>query len=398
MCKNILRIPGIMESNIKVLGVKSNQYMLGASGIEQMQRVYLHRGTRIIAHGYGMCVQYFVIYDDEMNAVEIFNGNDVNAVDEYELDKYFTELHRVEDTVRPISKKFGIGFYYDESGVLVDDETIAKSLERAKVMAQFRKDVAERKAKESEDKTERLKRDYSYLKRVDNKYDHKICGENIRTELKRNFPTTKFSVRYKSFSGGDEYSITWQDGPTTKQVDAIVDKYGDMKPDAYSMGDYWDCVPSEFNHLYGSVGYVMTSRTISADALNKTKEKFADVTEDNMQTYPYGIEGANSYAHNYAHRSVDDMMHWLARSIDWQEVVPKQDEKQSAVCGNFEIVDYSDKSFAVVGDTKSIKDDLKRLGGRFNFRLSCGAGWIFPTTKIDDVKALPFKHYDYGKR
>lgn len=378
-----------MSNNIEFKGIKSNQFMLGASGkMEQMQSVYLHRGTKIIAHGYAMCVQYFVIYDDDMNAVEIFNGSDVNAdLDEYELDKYFSELHHIDDTVRPISKKFGIGFYYDESGVLIDDETINKSLERAKVMAQFRKDVAERKAKESEDKTERLKRDYSYLKRVDNKYDHKVCGENIRTELKRNFPTTKFSVRYKSFSGGDEYSITWQDGPTTKQVDAIVDKYSDMKPDAYSMGDYWDCVPSEFNHLYGSVGYVMTSRTISADALSKTKERFAGLTKGNMVQYNYGIEGANSYAYTYA-RSIEDMIHWLARSIDWQEVAPKQEEKHSAVCGDFEIVDYSDKSFAVVGDTKSIKDELKRLGGRFNFRLSCGAGWIFPKTKMDDVKAL----------
>lgn len=202
----------IMPSNIEILGTKSNQFMLGASGsMERLQSVYLHRGTKIIAHGYAMCVQYFVIYDDKMNAVEIFNGDDVHAdLDEYELDKYFSEFHHIDDTVRPISLRYGIGFYYDESGVLIDDETINRSLERAKVMAQFRKDVAERKAKESEDKTERLKKEYSYLQRIADKYsDHKTVGANIRTELKRNFPTTKFSVRYKSFSGGDEYNITW---------------------------------------------------------------------------------------------------------------------------------------------------------------------------------------------
>lgn len=379
-----------MPSNIEILGTKSNQFMLGASGsMERLQSVYLHRGTKIIAHGFAMCVQYFVIYDDKMNAVEIFNGDDVNAdLDEYELDKYFSELHHIDDTVRPISQRYGIGFYYDESGVLIDDETINISLERAKVMEQFRKEVAERKDRESKEKTERLKKEYSYLQRIADKYsDHKTVGANIRAELKRNFPTTKFSVRYKSFSGGDEYSITWQDGPTTKQVDAIVQKYQDMHPDAYSCGDYWDYEPSEFNHLYGGVSYVMTSRTISAEALSKTKERFADLTEENMVQYNYGIEGANSYAYTYA-RSIEDMIHWLARSIDWQEVAPKQEEKHSAVCGDFEIVDYSDKSFAVVGDTKNIKDDLKRLGGRFNFRLSCGAGWIFPKTKMDDVKAL----------
>jgi hypothetical protein len=205
-----------MVSNIELKGIKQNQFMLGANGLmEQLQSVYLHRGTKIIAHGYAMNVQYFVIYDDEMNAVEIFNGDDIHAdLDEYELDKYFSELRHIDDTVRPISKKFGIGFYYDESGVLIDDAIIEKSLKRAKVIAQFRKEVAERKDRESKDKTERLKKEYSYLKPVENRFDHKVCGANIRTELKRNFPTTKFSVRYNSFNGGDEYTITWADGPT----------------------------------------------------------------------------------------------------------------------------------------------------------------------------------------
>lgn len=54
----------------------------------------------------------------------------------------------------------------------------------------------------------------------------------------------------------------------------------------------------------------------------------------------------------------------------------------------YTILDYSDKAFAVVGETKRIKDMLKANGGRFNFHLSCGAGWIFPKSKLNDVKAL----------
>ena len=42
-----------------------------------------------------------------------------------------------------------------------------------------------------------------------------------------------------------------------------------------------------------------------------------------------------------------------------------------------QIVDYSEKAIAIIGDTKPIKDLLKELGGSFNMRLSCGAGWIF---------------------
>lgn len=49
------------------------------------------------------------------------------------------------------------------------------------------------------------------------------------------------------------------------------------------------------------------------------------------------------------------------------------------------IVDYSDRAVAVIGETKSMKETLKSLGGRFNPRLSCGSGWIFPKTKMNEL-------------
>ena len=53
---------------------------------------------------------------------------------------------------------------------------------------------------------------------------------------------------------------------------------------------------------------------------------------------------------------------------------------------NIQLVEYSDRSFAVVGDTKDIKDKLKELSGHFNKFLNCGAGWIFSNKKRDDVE------------
>ena len=71
----------------------------------------------------------------------------------------------------------------------------------------------------------------------------------------------------------------------------------------------------------------------------------------------------------------------------------KKEEGKEEAPGTFEnleiqVIDYSEKAIAVVGETKAIKDDLKKLGGRFNYRLKCGAGWIFPKTKLEDVKTL----------
>lgn len=55
---------------------------------------------------------------------------------------------------------------------------------------------------------------------------------------------------------------------------------------------------------------------------------------------------------------------------------------------DIEILDYSDKAIAVIGNTKPIKEHLKNLGGKFNPFLKCGPGWIFPKTKRAAIKNI----------
>jgi hypothetical protein len=50
-----------------------------------------------------------------------------------------------------------------------------------------------------------------------------------------------------------------------------------------------------------------------------------------------------------------------------------------------DVEDYSEKAFVVRGDSKTHKDSLTALGGKWNDRLRDGAGWIFPMTKKPDV-------------
>jgi len=50
------------------------------------------------------------------------------------------------------------------------------------------------------------------------------------------------------------------------------------------------------------------------------------------------------------------------------------------------IEDYTPKSFVVLGNTKIYKEDIKRLGGKFNQNLSGNrVGWIFPISLKDQV-------------
>ena len=63
-------------------------------------------------------------------------------------------------------------------------------------------------------------------------------------------------------------------------------------------------------------------------------------------------------------------------------------EKKKAVLYDHEI-EYSEKAVAIVGEgTKKIKDELKKIGAKFNFRLSCGAGWIYPKSRINELTDL----------
>lgn len=56
-----------------------------------------------------------------------------------------------------------------------------------------------------------------------------------------------------------------------------------------------------------------------------------------------------------------------------------------------QLIDYSEKAIAVIGDTKDFKAELKAAGGRFNAKLSCGAGWIFSKKAIKALEAIMAK-------
>jgi hypothetical protein len=47
----------------------------------------------------------------------------------------------------------------------------------------------------------------------------------VRAALKAAFPAVKFTVKSKSYSGGASIRIGWFDGPTTKAVDAVAQKF-----------------------------------------------------------------------------------------------------------------------------------------------------------------------------
>ena len=58
------------------------------------------------------------------------------------------------------------------------------------------------------------------------------------------------------------------------------------------------------------------------------------------------------------------------------------------------IQEYTGVSVVVQGDTRKYKEDLKKLGGKYNGRLKNGPGWIFPKSSEGDLMSFINK----GKR
>lgn len=70
---------------------------------------------------------------------------------------------------------------------------------------------------------------------------------------------------------------------------------------------------------------------------------------------------------------------------------PAKDEPQAQEQPKtaLKIVDYSDRAFAIVTETKPAEDILNifRVHGTYNPHLKCGKGWIFSKRHLNTVKA-----------
>lgn len=149
---------------------------------------------------------------------------------------------------------------------MVEQETIKSLIEKAEAHEQAEKAEEERKKNEFKQSVEFQKNNsqYSHLTQITSNSDKevKIVGKNIRAELKKHFPKTKFSVRKQHHS---TYHISWTDGPTVDEVESIINKYETSRFDSYT--DYHYSENSPFNVVYGGADYVFTHRDYSDEII-----------------------------------------------------------------------------------------------------------------------------------
>lgn len=108
-------------------------------------------------------------------------------------------------------------------------------------------------------------------------YNPVTASKEIKRLLKQKWPLIKFSVRSESYSGGNSINVSWELGPTTKQVEEIADRF--QEGDFDGMTDSYNYDPTlvltkenEIKRL-GGAKYVFCNRSEGDGTLRKLYSK-----------------------------------------------------------------------------------------------------------------------------
>ena len=345
---------------------------------------------------------------------------------------------KIDDHIRPISKKFGIGVYYEENDCITEDQVNdllidankaieARSQARQKATieaAEYRKTAIEAGAK--------------ILPALPAGATHIILGELQKNEsdiMTDYFSSSTEETIYLSFSSHDrdlfnEMRKAAENSEFTSHLGTdkgVFSVYVINNQDHKDGRNYINCgstyhkhdIEKEFTTLKDAQDYVNSLPELDPVQFAGQPEPFTfsyhigETSIENREKYTGGSGyylGCNKYSGWQVRKGTiptdqDQRQNFLEKlqiaihegryfipAGEVKENAPAiqvdKFEKQDVPAGIIQIIDYSDKAIAVIGeDTRNIKDKLKELGGKFNFRLSCGPGWIFPKTKLATIQA-----------
>ena len=257
-------------------------------------------------------------------------------------------FHR-EDRIKPYSQKFGIGVYYNEGEILsIDDVNIL--VEAANIwieMQDFKQNEEAQKA--AEYKALAISEGAKIIQSIPEAAKSVIVAQLKQDESDHQtdyFASSIQKVVYLSFSTHDKNNFSEMKKaallfPETAYLNTEGDQYENREN--YSGGSGYYLGESKYS------GWIICKCSIPALAT---------------------LQIAAAEGRFLCNEQVQE--------VENIEPIEVKD-------GKIQVIEYG-SGLAVVGDTKPIKDKLKSLGGRFNFRLTCGAGWVFPKSRLTDLQ------------
>jgi len=226
----------------------------------------------------------------------------------------------------------------------------------------------------------------------------------IREELKTKFKGVKFSVTSENFSMGNSVNITWTDGPTEDEVQEITGKYQyghfNGMEDIYEYSNRREDIPQAKYVSEHRKQSEETRAAIDAAALElwpgedweqKRHREQESRAIFNRTALPIGARVLGIERGEQATRYVDRLIIEAPETSTAAEPYPYASHADNVPAGQIQIIDYSEKAIAIIGDTRPIAEKLgkKGLGLKFNKYLTCGPAWIAPKSRLEEIqKAL----------
>jgi hypothetical protein len=323
----------------------SKVFLLGANASYDTGKQTVTKNQIIQMNGYEN--DRFVVYDIVSSQWGV----------SYKLINLRTKRFGQCDLIRPLSQKFGIGYYFDDANSqFVDAFEVAILRNEAEQNAQVEQETKQ----QEQERAEQLK----------------VIG---RKRLENLIPADAKAVIVAELHEDDSEPMTDYFGYSTKRT--VILGFSGHTKDLFSEMRKYVANFSETAHLAevnpkyehrekytGGEGYYLGESKYHGWII--AKERICD---------------RGKFIERYALTAGDE----ANICVKVQTVAKAASE---TVSGNFIIVDYSEKALAVFGDTKPVKDRLMALGGRFNPKLTHEgekkAGWIFSKSREQEIISL----------
>jgi hypothetical protein len=294
-------------------------------------------------------------YEDDRYVVHDITGTQRGL--SYGLINLRTKTFGQCDLIRPLSQKFGIGYYFDNENPQFMD---------AFEVAVLRSEAEQADRQEQEEKQKQHE-----------------CNEQLkaigRERLQKLIPADVKAVIVAELHEDDSDSMTDYYSYTTKRT-VILGFSGHTKDLFSEMRKYAANFDKTAYLATENKDYEHREKYSMGDGYYLGKSKYSGWTVSRERIYD-----RERFIERFALIAGDE-------SNICVKVQTEADRAKEAVTGDFLIVNYSEKALAVFGDTRPVKDQLKALGGRFNPKLTHNekkqAGWIFSKAKEQQVRSL----------
>ena len=165
----------------------------------------------------------------------------------------------------------------------------------------------------------KLIQQYPHLLIVDEKKKYTssltTAASNIRIELKKAFPNSKFSVTTKRYASGDNISVWWTDGIAYRKVEHIIVRY--MVCDFYGSPDIYAYNHKLFTGTFGTAMYIYARRNITPLLYSKAAQLLGFTTP--------GTHMASECLDDITFKQTEDV-HWKTKEIDFLDNNQKNGE------------------------------------------------------------------------